>query len=202
MKKILVTCLLLFSISFVAGFKGCAKKDAIREAAKASYRLPGSTNDLIDAIKTGVSKGVFTPAQARQFGDILEPITQAEITLVQLVRAANAVYQKTGSIPADQMSRIRILFDEQIVRPFARILEQYKILSPESSAILQTAIAAVRLLLNTVGTGFGSTLLNLISESDPEPGPGTPRKGKKGIVTAGLFGSVRPIDFYPQMRTA
>lgn len=201
-----LSCVMIFCVLFVAsGFKcSTANPDAIREAAKASYRLPGSTNDLIDAIKTGVTKKIFTPEQARGFGGILEPIAQAEQTLVQLVKAANEIYKKTGSIPADQMAAIRILFDERIVRPFAKILEQYKVLSPNASALLQSAIAAVRVLLNTVGTGFGSTLLNLISENDP-PGdaPGKPRIGKKGKTTAGLFGSIRPfVCNNPQTRFA
>ncbi len=202
MKKILTVCLLLYSIIFTAAFKGCPTKstpetdERIRSIAKASYRLPGATNDIIEAIKTGVTKSIFTPAQARTFGGILEPITQAEATLVQLVKAANAYYKKTGTIDANQISVIRVLLDDKIIRPFASILEQYRILTPGASALLQAAIAAVRALLTTIGTGVGSTLLNLLSAADP---PAKSRIGKKGNTTAGLFGSIRPFAFNPHL---
>lgn len=143
----------------------CPKKqtDQVREAAKASYRLPGATKDLAEAIRDAKS-GIFTAAEKRNFGGILEPMAKAEIALVQLVKAANEIYKKTGTVPADQASRIRQLFDVEIVKPFLRILELYRVLSPEASALLSAAIAAVQIFLRTIGVGFGSSLLNLLSE--------------------------------------
>lgn len=160
--KSLIVCLVLFA-AFVN--VACPKKDAIREAAKASYRLPAATNDLIDRVKAGVANGVITPAQARAIGGILDPVATAELALVRLVRAADAIYRKTGTIPADQMARIKILFDSQIVTPFLKLLEMTKLLSPDASAMLGTAIAGVRLFLSTIGGGFGSSLMNLITDS-------------------------------------
>lgn len=143
----------------------CPKKkvDQVREAAKASYRLPGATKDLAEAIRDAKG-GIFSPAEKRNFGNILEPMAKAEIALVQLVKAAKEIYDRTGSLPADQASRIRQLFDVEIVKPFLRILELYRVLSPEASALLSAAIAAVQIFLRTIGVGFGSSLLNLLSE--------------------------------------
>lgn len=162
---------LRFAIAIVAIFcvvfltVACPKKqtDQVREAAKASYRLPGATKDLAEAIRDAKS-GIFTAAEKRNFGNILEPMAKAEIALVQLVKAAKEIYDKTGSVPADQSSRIRQLFDVEIVKPFLRILELYRVLTPEASALLSAAISAVQIFLRTIGVGFGSSLLNLLSE--------------------------------------
>jgi hypothetical protein len=166
--------------------------------------LPGSTNDLIARIKDGVARGIFTPAEARKAGAILEPIADAEIAFVRIVRTAEIVYRQTGAIDAVNLKLIQDKYGE-IVDLFLDLLEFTKILSPENRAFLDVAIASVRLFLRTIGIGFGSSAVNKLAIVTPDPafpaGP-RPRKGKKGITTAWLPGSIRPFASNPQLRFA
>lgn len=203
--RIPIVVLLLFSIAFLMA---CPKKDAVRQAAKASYRLPGSTNDLIARIKDGVARGIFTPAEARRAGAILEPLADAEIAFVRIVRTAEIVYRTTGAIDAVNLKLIQDKYSE-IVDLFLDLLEFTKVLSPENRAFLDVAIASVRLFLRTIGIGFGSSAVDKLATAIVTPDPSfpagpRPRKGKKGIATttAGLFGSIRPFASNPQLRFA
>ena len=156
----------------------CPKKDAIREAAKASYRLPAITNDLILKVDKARDAKLITLEQERKFGEILFPIAQAEKSFVQAVKAAEAIYRQTGQVPAGELARIRAMLDDQIIRPFLAVLDQYKLLGPNASAMLSAAIAAARLALQTIGSGFGSSLLNLLGSTSPGSTPaalGDPR---------------------------
>jgi hypothetical protein len=160
-----IVCLAL--IFCVLAGAACPKKDAIRKSAEASYRLPGVTNDVIAAVKEGREKRIFSPELSAKFGDYLGQMAKAELSFVEAVRAADAVYQKTGSIPAGDLAKIRLIFDNEIVAPFVKVLELYNVLSGGSAALLTAAIGAVRVVLSTIGSGFGSTVLRLITKADP-----------------------------------
>lgn len=149
----------------------CPKKDAIRKAAEASYRLPGLTNDVISKIEEARAKGLLSVDQVRTAGGIISPIAKAEVTFVQLVKSAHEIQKRTGTIPADMLGRIRAMLDGDIIGPFIKLLEFHKLLSPEAAAAIGVALTALRLVLQTIGGGFGSTLLHLIATS---PGS-TPR---------------------------
>lgn len=205
--RIWIVCLVLLSVVFVMA---CPKKDVIRQAAKASYRLPGSTNDLIAQIKKGVELKIFTPAEARRFGDILDPIADVEIAFVKIVRTAERIYRETGTIPADLSKEIKDKYDE-IVTLFLDLLQFAGVLDADDRAFIEVAIATVRVFLRTIGIGLGSKAT--VDKLDAAPvvsGPATPRKGKKGIIndpfdvlkTAWLPGSIRPFAFNPQLRFA
>jgi hypothetical protein len=163
--KTAIAALAIFCVILTAA---CPKKDAIREAAKASYRLPGATVDLENAIKSGHDQGVISADLARKFGDALEPAARAEKTLVVLVRAADKIHQQTGSVPAAQMSEITKTIDAIIVA-VSDSIKIFHLLPANAQAILNVTLTAVRVLLQTIGGGFGSSLLNLIAETSNGP---------------------------------
>lgn len=161
---------LIFSILATTA---CPKKDAVRKAAEASYRLPGLTNDVIAKIEDALSKNLITVDQARTAGGIINPIAKAEVTFVALVRSAHEIQKRTGTIPADMLGKIRTMLDADIIGPFIKLLEFHKLLSPEAAAAIGVALTALRLILTTIGTGFGSTLLRFIAAASP--GSASPR---------------------------
>lgn len=204
--KIPIAVLVLFSVLFVIA---CPKKDAVRTAAKASYRLPGTTNDLIARIKLGVDRGIFTPAEARRFGEILEPITKAEVAFVQIAKTVERIYRETGSVPAHLSQELKDKYDE-IVNLFLDLLQFAGVLDASDRLFIETAVATVRLLLRTIGVGLGSepTVKRLDAaigpgsgaqyEGLPQSRPDLPPKRpltKKGITSAGLSGSIPLIRF-------
>lgn len=168
MKKLLQFTIALLLVWTVVITTACPKQDAIRQAAKASYRLPGATVDLENAIKSGHEKGIISADLARKFGDALLPASQAEQTLVVLVRAASKVYDKTGSVPAAQMSQITALIDT-IITAVSNVISIFHLLPPNAQALLNVALTAVRVLLQTIGGGFGSSLLHLIASASIGP---------------------------------
>lgn len=168
MKKLFqftIAALLIWTVVITAA---CPKQDAINKAAKASYRLPGATVDLENAIKSGREQGIISADLARKFGDALLPAGQAEQTLVVLVRAASKVYKQTGAVPAAQMSQITALIDT-IITAVSSVISIFNLLPPNAQALLNVALTAVRVLLQTIGGGFGSSLLHLIASASNGP---------------------------------
>jgi hypothetical protein len=175
-----IAALAIFSVFYATGCP--AKTDsAIREAAKASYRLPAATNDLIAQVKEGTARGIFTVEQAHTWGIYSVTLAKSEKKFVAAVKVAELTYRKTGGVPAADLDTLKKLFDREVVAAFLNVLEQFKVLTPNASAILATAIATVRVLLTTIGSGIGSTLLNLIAAADSP-------------------GSIRPTASYPNLR--
>lgn len=198
--RVPIVCLILFSIAFVIA---CPKKDAVREAAKASYRLPGSTNDLIDRIREGVTKGIFTPAEARKAGEILERAADLEILFVQAVKTAERIYRTTGQIPTLEFQAINSKYDE-IIDAFLDLLEFVRVLSPDDRAFIDAAVAGVRLFLRTIGVGFKFASVNkLTAIADPTPRKPKTKKGISSITTTAALSAARRGFYYgPQVRFA
>jgi hypothetical protein len=171
MKPILKFAIALVAIFSVFIATACPKKDAVRKSAEASYRLPALTNDVIAKIDEALSKGLIDVAQAKQAGGLINPIAKAEVTFVALVRSAHAIVKQTGQLPADMAGRIRAMLDDEIIKPFLDLLAFHNLLPENARAVIAVAVAALKVVLTTIGTGFGSTLLNLLKNAAVLPGP-------------------------------
>jgi hypothetical protein len=168
MRKILQFTIAIAVVWMMLITIACPTQDKIKNAAKASYRLPGATVDLENAIKAGHEQGIISADLTRKFGDALLPASQAEQTLVVLVRAASKVYSQTGSVPAAQMSQITQLIDT-IITAVSGVIQIFNLLPANAQALLNVALTAVRVLLQTIGGGFGSSLLHLIAQASNGP---------------------------------
>lgn len=147
----------------------CPKKDAVRAAIDASYRLPRATNDLIAKVTTARDTQIITVEQARQFGTVLNDIAKAEVIYVGMVKAMqNAIDSGTPTTPA-QLANLRSFFDASIVEPFLHVLELAKVLSGNDVQLILLAITAARLLILKIASGIGSPNENKLA------GPGVAR---------------------------
>jgi hypothetical protein len=149
----------------VAWSTGCPKKDAVRTAVDASYRLPATTNDIIRQVTTARDKHIITPDQAVKFGTLLNQMATAETVYVGLVKSLVAAMNTNGGV-ADpgKLGALRLFFDEKVVGPFLQVLELTKVLSGDSVNLILLAVSAARLLIRTIGGGIGSTIAaNLVA---------------------------------------
>lgn len=178
--KLLQTVLVCLALCSVLITTACPKSDQVRSAAKASYRVGGITNDLILKITEARQKNLISQDLARDFGDHLNKIAKAEVAFVQAVKVADAIYRKTGQVPPDQLSILRTIFDDEIVSPFLKVGENFKLLSPTASAAIQAAFVGLRVVLTTIGTGFGSSMLNLIKSAGGIVGAVADRTARPG----------------------
>lgn len=163
---------LTFAIAIAALFAvvmaaGCPKTDHVRKAAEASYRLPAATNDLIASIEQARDRGLISVDQARTFGRYLGEMAKSEAAFVQMVKAADELTRRNPAAAAGQVERLQIFFSAQIVNPFLEILELYGVLSGPAAAAIRTALTAVRVMLATIGGGFGAGLVDLLSSAEP-----------------------------------
>lgn len=141
----------------------CNSGNAVRKAVEASYRLPAATNDLIAQIETGRDNGIYTPDEARRFGVALNAMAKAEVIYVQSVKSLNAAYEATGKFDPAKIKDLKVYFDASIVGPFLQILEDARLISGAASTAIQLALSTVRIILTTIGRGFGSSHLKALA---------------------------------------
>lgn len=152
----------LCSVAFITA---CPKKDAVRAAIDASYRLPHATNDLTDKIRVARDRGLITAGQSANFGAMLNKIAQGEVVYVGMVKALqNAIDSGTPATAAD-LANLRTFFDASIIEPFLRVLEAAKVLSGDSVTLILIALTAVRLLIRKIASGIGSGNVNRLSRA-------------------------------------
>lgn len=170
-------------ISQLAFATACPKKDALRAAIDASYRLPATTNDLIAQLTEARDRGIITVEQARRFGDIINPLARAEVVFVGLVKAANNVATRIDflntkaartandnaelvSLKAElqtKVSGLKAFFDVELLGPFLQVLQAAQILTGDQVQLILLAITAVRLILRTIGSGIGSKRIDALN---------------------------------------
>ncbi len=159
-------CLLFASIVITSA---CPKKDAVRTAIDASYRLPATTNDLIAKVNEAKTKGFITADQSKKFGDLLSPLARAEVVYVGMVKALQAAVKANGTADPGQLGTLKTFFDAQVIGPFLQILEFCKVLSGDSVQVILVAVSGVRLLLRTIGLGIGSNFINALAADTRGP---------------------------------
>jgi hypothetical protein len=157
MKYLAQALILVLVINCLLFTTGCPKKDVIRNAVDASYRLPAMTNDMISQVDDAYVKGFIDLDTVHKIGAATNKLAKAEKIFVDMVAAANKVYIQTGSYSAADISNIKIYFDSQLIAPFLDVLETLKLISGNTSALILTAIDAVRVLLQTIGKGLDSS---------------------------------------------
>ncbi len=162
----LAYCLVFLS---VIGATGCPKKDVVRKAIEASYRLPATTNDVIAAVKDARDRNIITLEQSKKFGEILLRLSQAEVVYVKAVKSMYAAVKANGGqVDQAKLLQLKTLFDETVVKPFLEILEFVGVLSGEQSRMILVAVSTLRMLLVTIGGGLGSSLLgHLVGSNIP-----------------------------------
>lgn len=160
-----------------------AKKEAIRQAAEAAYRLPAATNDVIAKTNEALTNGTIDAATARKLGTLIEPIARAEVVFVGLVRTADAIAgqvetlsgkpNKSDSEAAQLLSLkaelkaktfdIKSFFDLRILSPFLDVLTVAKLLTGGQAQLVALAITSVKLILQTIGKGLNSARVKEIA---------------------------------------
>lgn len=145
---------------------GCPKKDAVRAAVDASYRLPATTNDVIRQVADARDRGIITVEQSKKFGDLLNKMATAEVVYVGMVKTIEAALKSTGSADPGKLKDLSAFFDTSVVTPFLAVLEFTKLLSGDNVQLILLAVTAARLLLRTIGSGIGSMLFNKLAKAD------------------------------------
>lgn len=145
------------------------KKDALRSAVEASYRLPAATNDVIAKVADARDRGIITAEQARTFGTHLNQLARAEVVFVDMVKAAKETFDRTGSVDPTAFRRLRDYFDASLIEPFLRVLEAARLLSGTDVALITTAITAVRLILRTIGRDLRSRSVGTLNADAGPP---------------------------------
>ena len=164
MKNTIVQLLIIAMLGASAVFmQACPKKDAVRAAVDASYRLPASTNDLIAKITEGRDRGIITVDQSKKFGELLSKVAASEVIYIGMVKAMKNAIDATGKPDAAAMKSLRDFFDVQIIGPFLNVLEIARVLSGDSVQVILLAVTAVRLLLHTIAGGIGSNFSNQLA---------------------------------------
>lgn len=162
---VLFTLYCVLIVGIAATSTGCPKKDALRAAADASYRLPAATNDIIEQVATARDTGLISIETAAQFGKHLNDMARAEVVFVGMVRAAVAA--NSGNVNADAKSaataELRKYFDLNIVGPFLNTLELVRLLTADQKQLIMLAITAAKLLIRTIAGGLGSANYNRLA---------------------------------------
>lgn len=158
--QVVILALICSSVALLAA---CPKKDALRSAIDASYRLPATTNDLIRQIREGRDRGIISTEQASRFGDLLNKMATAEVVYVDGVKALKAAVDRGDKIDKSKLSGLQLIFDRDIVGPFLDVLSLTKLLSGSQAQLILLAVDAARLLLRTIGGGIGSQLTNALA---------------------------------------
>lgn len=162
-KAALFLSLILFS---AFAFTGCpASTKTVKAAVDASYRLPATTNDLIKQIADGRDAGILSADDARHFGEYLNAMAKAEVVFVEGVKALQATFEATGHFDPVKLKNLRTYFDAAIVGPFLHVLESARVLSGSAATAIMLAIAALRLILREIGSGFGSSNMRILTAS-------------------------------------
>src|SRR5258707_3601227 len=104
-------CLVIASFGLLTA---CPKKDAVRSAIDASYRLPATTNDVISQITTARDRGIITVEQSKKFGGYLNQMARAETVYIGMVKAMQAAIKATGSVDTAQLKSLKDYFDASI----------------------------------------------------------------------------------------
>jgi hypothetical protein len=152
---------------------GCSPsaEKALRNAADASYRVPGAVDDLVNKIRAGRDSGVLSADLAKDLGGLLEPAARATVVFAGLVKAANEAYDRGETVPAAKFAEMKMIFDLQIIEPFLRVLEKAQILSGDSVQLILLAVLALRTLLASIGRSFNSkkaaSMPEIVTKSNP-----------------------------------
>lgn len=180
MKKLISYVLMIVMLAVATAAPSCAPKDVLRNSIKASYLLPGSTNDLIAVIEKGVAQNVFTPAEGRTWGGAILPVAESEVQFVALVRAADTIFDRLEALKAkkdptaDDKAQIQTLttdlgtqkislqtfLDGRIAGPLLTVFQMFHLLTGAQKEFILLALTAVRTLIMSIGRGLGSAIVS------------------------------------------
>lgn len=153
MKNLLI-CLIVVAALFLAG---CPKaKNTYRSAKEASAKIQIYGIKLINANMDAFRAGeIDQPTFAE-----LTRLTGRFVDGVEIYRTALAeaekFLQQNGTIPADTLSRLNFLFNEQVVDAFLAITQKFGVLPEANSELVKTILAGIRLAVLTIADAFSA----------------------------------------------
>jgi hypothetical protein len=148
MKKIILCLTLVYSMVFLTA---CPKETVLRRAAKASYSLSGLTVDVINATGKAYAAQLINLETKDRLARHLKTISIGGERFNQTLKR----YAEEGTeIPADKLLILNKIFSEEVVAPFLEVLNAIKLLSPEQSAYLNSAINGLRAAILIISGAF------------------------------------------------
>lgn len=125
----------------------CPKKDSVRAAAGAAYRLPGLTNDAINATRSAFEKGFISADQKDRLALLYVRLARSEKQFVEMIDLYVKTLDQTNAPDAGSFQKITAFLRSDLIEPFLQVLAEFRALPPNASAFLKIAVDSIRLVL-------------------------------------------------------
>lgn len=158
--KTILTLLLIFSVFLLSA---CPKETALKRSAKASFEMATVTVEIARATEKAYLKKIISLEQKDKLVGLLKQIRvggkRFHMGLEEAIRQLDASSQ---DLPKDTLAALNKLFSSDVVEPFLKMLEEMKLLSPETARSFSSAIEVLRSLIKTIQTGFQQAALEIL----------------------------------------
>lgn len=157
MKNFILTILVVASLLMMTA---CPKAQRLHRTAKeASAQIQFQTLKLIEANIEGYKSGVLSLERKDRIAVLTGNLQQGINIYRKALKETEPFINKNGQLPKDKMEILRKIFDQQVAAKFSAFLTELKLLSPEQSALFQTAVATIQLAISTITGTFAEAAI-------------------------------------------
>lgn len=153
MKKILLICVVLFSLLFNTACPEKAKK-TFRKASEASAKLSIYGEKLIQANIDAFKAKEISPETFNKLNSLTGKFVDGMKIYEKALDDAELVIKTSGEIPAGTLEKLSLIFNEHVVDSFLEILTEFKVVGNENSEVIKTLLAGIRLAILTIQESF------------------------------------------------
>ncbi|MBS1793368.1 MAG: hypothetical protein JSS81_05910 [Acidobacteria bacterium] len=144
MKKLLISCLLIYSLVLTA----CPSKVTLEKARRESAKIAGYADQTTNAVRDLFRAGVLTPAQTARIADKIIVLAKAGQAFDAVIATLETTYGTTDNVPKAEWARALALFNSDLVQKFIDVLVELKVIevSGRMRNSIDLVINAVRLI--------------------------------------------------------
>ncbi len=156
---LIITTLVMLSL----GAKGCGGKDkpVLVTAYEASVRFSATADSAAQSVLNRFNEGNISLETKDAIFAKLKIFSQAGRTFHSEVSGLKARFP-TGNVPASELLKVETLFDSGIYGPFLDLLEMVKVLPADQRALVELAIATLKVVISQIRRAFSSNASNEI----------------------------------------
>ena len=143
MRKIIAMCLIFAVLLSFA----CDKKKTLRDFKEASAKMKIYGKDLIQANIDAFKANEISRDDLEKFNRVSRRFVEAVKIYDDALKTAETVMTKNENPPRTTLDKLNIIFEEQVVAEFFRILDTLKILPNANNETIKNIIAGIRLTI-------------------------------------------------------
>lgn len=151
MKKILVACLMIWTLVLT----GCPKGEkTVRQLREKSAELSVYGNKIVTAFGDAYRAGEITQDQLRTLNVATGAFTTALGAYRDALTAAERVVKESGEVPPSTIQMLEKVLDDQVIVAFFEILAKVGVLPLAQSEVIKTILSGIRLTILSIRGAF------------------------------------------------